>query len=197
MNYQWLRDINNLSVHSQFLNDLMIWAAKYLIYAVGVALAVLLYQQARRKHWITIAAVALGLVAAFVFGLIAAAVHPEQRPFTTHPRIHLLVSHAAGGSFPSDHATAAFAIALAVIVFVSARWGLALFVTAVVIGFARVYDGLHYPGDIGGGLLVAAVGVAVAALALYVARRRIDPRVVDKYTDSPTRGSRSAVSGPA
>lgn len=194
MNYWLLREINSLSLHGQFANDLMIWAAKYLVYAVVVALVVLLYQQARRSHWVTIGAVAISLGAAFLFGLVAAAVHPEQRPFTTHPDIHLLVSHPAGDSFPSDHATATFAIALAVIVFISLRWGLLLFLAAVVIGFARVYDGLHYPGDIGGGLLVAALGVALTALILRVTRHHIDPHVVDRFTQAPTRRSRSAPS---
>ncbi|MEK8110462.1 phosphatase PAP2 family protein [Micromonospora sp. M12] len=51
-------------------------------------------------------------------------------------------------SLPSDHATAAFAVAFAVGVFLSWRWGLLLSVLAAVIGFARVWAGVHNPADI-------------------------------------------------
>jgi undecaprenyl-diphosphatase len=74
------------------------------------------------------------------------------------------VAHASGQSFPSDHATAAFGLALATFALLSRRWGAALFVLALLIGFARVYVGIHYPGDIGGGLLAAVIGVGVVAL---------------------------------
>jgi undecaprenyl-diphosphatase len=78
------------------------------------------------------------------------------------------VSHAAGQSFPSDHATAAFGVALATWAFLDRRWGGVLFAAAVLIGFARVYVGVHYPVDILGGLLAAFVGVVIVA---WVERR--------------------------
>lgn len=171
MNYRWLLDINNLSVSDHPLDQPMIWAAKYLIFGVFAVLAVLLVIQARRRRWWRLAAVGAGLGVAYLGGLLAAALHPERRPFTAHPRIHLLIAHPAGQSFPSDHATAAFAVAFAVTAFISVRWGLLLLAVAVLIGFARVFDGLHYPGDIGGGLLVAAIGVGTAAAARAVAAR--------------------------
>ena len=72
---------------------------------------------------------------------------------------------------PSDHATAAFAIAFAVGVFLHRRWGAALTVVAVVIGMARVWVGLHYPGDI----LAGAVIAALAALEVKVYSRWAPP----------------------
>lgn len=57
-------------------------------------------------------------------------------------------------SFPSDHAVLYFAIATAVWI-TNRRLGLFAFLwTVLVIGFARVYTGFHFPTDIlGGGLL--------------------------------------------
>lgn len=60
-------------------------------------------------------------------------------------------------SFPSGHATTAFALA-AVIGFVSPRWfypGLAL---AAVIGFSRLTEGAHYPSDVIAGALLGLAG---------------------------------------
>lgn len=59
-------------------------------------------------------------------------------------------------SFPSNHATRAFACAL----FLSARfrkWMIPLFVYASLIGFAKIYVGAHYPLDIIGGAVFGGV----------------------------------------
>ena len=65
-------------------------------------------------------------------------------------------------SFPSGHATTAFALA-AVVGFVSPRWfypGLAL---AAVIGFSRISEGVHYPSDV-------IAGAALGLLGAYFVR---------------------------
>lgn len=162
MNYQWLQDINNMSVGHPLLDHVMIYVAQYLIFLAFAVLAVLLVSQVRRGRWTAmVLPTVVTLIVGYLLGLLAAALHPEQRPFTTHPNVHLLVSHPAGASFPSDHATAAFTVALAVGIFRSVRWGVLLGLVALLIGYARVFDGLHYPGDIAGGLLVGVVAVAV------------------------------------
>ncbi len=110
--------------------------------------------------------------------------------------VRLLISHAKDASFPSDHEAVAMSIALALTVGAfwllqaSLReplvgkaagwsWGRAFnfialptlvavvaLASAALIGFARVYDGVHYPHDIAGGALCALVGVIVALALL-------------------------------
>jgi undecaprenyl-diphosphatase len=101
---------------------------------------------------------------ALVLSRIAAEVFPEQRPFTTHTDLHPLVAHDPGQSFPSDHSLAAFGIAFAVGAFLSMRWGAALLGLAMLIGFSRVYIGVHYPADVAGSALIAAIAVAAVVL---------------------------------
>jgi undecaprenyl-diphosphatase len=84
----------------------------------------------------------------------------EVRPFQTHHVVQLL-AHENGSSMPSDHATAAFAIAAAIGVFLHRGWGVVLAVAAAAIGFARIWSGLHYPGDIIAAALIAMVVTAV------------------------------------
>ena len=87
----------------------------------------------------------------------------RDRPFADHPRVvHLLIGHGADGSFPSDHAAAAFAIA-AVLFVVHRRIGTLALLAAALMCIARVYVGVHYPGDV---LAGAVVGVAVAGILL-------------------------------
>ena len=82
----------------------------------------------------------------------------RPRPFVAHPdTVHVLVKHATDPGFPSDHASPAFAIAL-VLLSVHRRIGLLAVLFAIVMTYARVYVGDHYPGDIAAG---AVVGLAV------------------------------------
>jgi undecaprenyl-diphosphatase len=162
VNYDLFKAINDLSGNG-FFDGLMKDCAKYLIAVSFVALAVLCLLRLRDRRIRPVLAAAAGLVLTFVAGLVEAAVHSEKRPFQSH-HVHQLIAHAPGQSFPSDHATAAFGVALAVAAFLSLGWGVVLFVVALAIGFARIYDGIHYPLDIAGGLLAAVIGVGVVLL---------------------------------
>jgi undecaprenyl-diphosphatase len=168
MNYQIADAINDLSGHSWVADDVMKIAASDLIFVAFAIFAVRMLLVVRDRHWATLVYVGATLVLAFGLGLVAAQVYSEPRPFTAHHDIRQLISHAAGQSFPSDHATASFAIGFAMLVFVSRTWGLVLLSLAVVIGFARVYTGLHYPGDILGSLIVVLLAVGIVQLARRV-----------------------------
>ena len=167
MNFRLFSDVHELA-GNRFLDALMEFSAQYLLFAVFAGLVWLLLARLRTDGLRTAARGALWPVAAlilsYLLGLVAAALHPEARPFTTHPQVHPLIAHHPGQAFPSDHTTAAFAIGLVVLAFLSRRVGLLLLAAAIVIGFARVYVGVHYPGDILGSLVVSAIGVAVVAL---------------------------------
>ena len=70
-------------------------------------------------------------------------------------------------SFPSDHAIYLFALSTSLL-FISRRVGwFAIFWTAVVVCFPRIYHGLHYFSDIVAG---AAIGVFVA---IFIHKSRI------------------------
>jgi undecaprenyl-diphosphatase len=68
---------------------------------------------------------------------------------------HLLIAPSADYSFPSDHATASFAIAATFILHRMRRCGLAFAIAALLIIFSRVYVGTHYVSDVLGGALIS------------------------------------------
>jgi undecaprenyl-diphosphatase len=105
-------------------------------------------------------------------GKVIAELVDRARPFVADPHgVHLFANHAADPGFPSDHATAAFAIAVAILLRKRA-WGIFALVAATVLSIGRVALGVHYPSDVIAG---AALGSA-AALALWAPplRARID-----------------------
>jgi undecaprenyl-diphosphatase len=86
----------------------------------------------------------------------------HARPFADHPKqTVLLVHHGADNSFPSDHASVAFAVAFAVLMF-HRRLGVLLVALAVGVGLDRILVGVHYPIDVGASVLVG-LGAALVA----------------------------------
>jgi undecaprenyl-diphosphatase len=109
---------------------------------------------------------------ALAIGKVISELVDRARPFVADPNgVHLFSAHAADAGFPSDHATAAFAIAVAILLR-KRGWGIVALVAATVLSIGRVAIGIHYPSDV---LAGAALGAA-AALALWLPpiRSRID-----------------------
>lgn len=128
----------------------------------------------RRGVIAALGAAAIALLANQVIGLV----WNRPRPFMAHSAsVHVLLSHGTDPSFPSDHAAAAFAIAV-VLVALHRRLGIAALLAAALMSYARVYVGDHYPGDVMAGALV---GAAAAAVVLTWLRAPLD--LASRLTD--------------
>jgi undecaprenyl-diphosphatase len=123
-----------------------------------------------------LAASALAVIAAgagLVVAAVLARVVDRPRPFVAHPQIHAFLAHATDPGFPSDHATAAFAIATVLVLWLGLRW-LPVLVAAAALCVSRVLVGVHDPADVlAGALLGIAAAVAVCAVA-----SRFGPRLL-------------------
>jgi len=122
---------------------------------------------------------AVACLVAYAINLLIEQFVFEPRPFVTH-KVHVLVSHVADSGFPSDHTAWSFAvIGMLFFTFVpllawlpkqtpksrpeqtsQADWRPKLvaflvvaFVVGCTIGFARIFVGVHYPGDVLGGAI--------------------------------------------
>jgi undecaprenyl-diphosphatase len=171
MDFQVEQWINAPAGHTPGLDQVMIGTAVAGEYVfIGVVVLWFAYGWWRRSGLDREGALAalLGAGIALVINAVIAALWFRARPFVAHPTtVHLLVKHSTDASFPSDHASAGFAIA-AVLVAFHRRWGIAALAFATLLCYARVYVGDHYPGDVLAGVVIGSV---VAVVLLTVGRR--------------------------
>jgi membrane-associated phospholipid phosphatase len=161
--------IHRFEQHTAWLHQPMVVFAKYGVVAFA-GLLVLSWWQARSRGTAT-AARALWAPACVLLalGINQFFVHlfAEPRPYDAISGFVPLVARSADYSFPSDHAVMTGATAVGVYV-VNRRLGLLTWALAILMAFARVYVGAHFPGDVLAGLLV---GAAVAMSSWRIARR--------------------------
>jgi undecaprenyl-diphosphatase len=176
--------VNRFVVHHSWLGRLFHGIESYGTIAIAVA-AFALWLLARPgggRKWklVSASALASAALALLVNKVIAGAWH-RDRPFQTHTVAHLWGPRKTDASFPSDHASAAFGIAVAVLL-LDPVVGAAFCLLAVLIAIGRVVIGEHYPGDV---LAGAAIGTVSAVVVIRLARPFISLliRLVERATD--------------
>ncbi|MGZ4438327.1 MAG: phosphatase PAP2 family protein [Nocardioidaceae bacterium] len=165
----WFAAVNRFAQHTPALHTVMTAYAKYGVVLFALLLGIT-WLVARRSGNPRLVAASLWapvgvLVALAVNQPIVRLVH-EPRPFTVFPAAEVLVHRSQDFSFPSDHAVMAGAVAAGVLL-VDRRLGIVAAVLAVLMAFARVYVGAHFPVDVLAGL---AVGVFVVVLGYLLLR---------------------------
>ena len=197
MDWSVFHAINGLFAHSDQAQDTAeifnAWAIFLLAAAAAVTWLLAPPYGPRRSK---LAAAAATVSATLGLAVNAALGHLWQhpRPFVDHPgQTVLLVHHGPDNSFPSDHATVAFAIAFAVLAF-HRRLGIVFLAVAALIGLGRIAVGVHYPVDV---MASAVVGFGSALVVTTAGRSFLDRAVttVSRVTDPAVDTARRVVSG--
>jgi undecaprenyl-diphosphatase len=166
MDTSLLHALNNFFFHHDGVEDPVVAyvnAAELLFAGMLVAAFVFVGGHRRRRTRRAAAAAGLSAGGALAIAHVLSSVVDRPRPFVADPGgVHLFVRHAADPGFPSDHATAAFAIATALMLR-NRAWGAVVLAFATVLGVGRVAMGVHYPSDV---LAGAALG-SLTALAFW------------------------------
>jgi membrane-associated phospholipid phosphatase len=115
-----------------------------------------------RRPWVLVQ-VAVAVLAADLAAEVGKYLVHRHRPFE-HQIGPSLKTH----SFPSGHTTTAFAGAT-MLAALAPRYRVAWYALACLIGYSRLYNGVHYPTDVLAGALL---GSATALLLLAGVRRR-------------------------
>jgi membrane-associated phospholipid phosphatase len=131
----------------------------------------------------------VGTIVALLANLGIGRAVARPRPCHVIHGAEVLLSCASDSSFPSDHSMIAGAFAAGLLI-LDRRLGVLAWLLALLVAFARVYAGVHYPGDVAaglafGGLIGAAVvlvlRVPTAALFARLTRTPLRPLVLTAH----------------
>lgn len=159
--FRWL---NSWAGYSSFFDRSVIFFAEYLWYVmVGVVIILVLstyflkFRQYRKRHFELLFFTAISaILARFAIAEFIQYFYHHPRPFVVLEGVRQLFEHSASSSFPSGHASLAFAIA-ASFYFYYPKTSIIFFLAALGVGLSRVAAGIHWPSDILGGIVVGMV----------------------------------------
>lgn len=166
MDWSLLHTLNNFMAGHDGIEDPLRFYVN-ISEALFVATLVIVFLLARgpaHAAWrrATVAAV-LSAGVALAIGKVISELVDRARPFVADPHgVHLFSAHAADPSFPSDHATGAFAVAVAILLR-KRGWGVVALIAAAVLSIGRVALGIHFPSDV----LAGAVLGSLVAIGLW------------------------------
>jgi undecaprenyl-diphosphatase len=155
------------------LHAVMIAATKFGVPLV-VACVIMQWWSNRDRLHVRHTSIAAGI--SFLIGLgfnqlILLFVH-RVRPYDAGVS-HLIIAPSGDWSFPSDHATASFAVAATFALHALPRRAAVFLLMAFLIAYSRIFVGTHYLTDVLGGALTG-VCAAVIVRALYREGSRLD-----------------------
>lgn len=145
--------INSMNQHSHLLDLFGIFVAKNLLYVMVIIFAWfwLRGNQIVKKY----------IVKAFIFTLIGGLISQSisyviyvDRPFAIGLGHHL-IEHTANGAFPSNHMFIFSSIAFSYLFSPFKKLGVFLLCIAWLVGWSRMFVGVHFPADILGGFILA------------------------------------------
>lgn len=177
--------VNTFARNTGWLHPPMVAYAQYGVVLFGLLLVIGWWAaRGRRDPRAMAASLWAGggmLIAVWLNQFIVHAVD-RPRPFTVLPGAFTLLAHSPDPGFPSDHAVMAGGVLVGLFIY-HRLLGVIALVAGLLIAFARVYVGVHWPGDVAFGLIY---GGAVVGLGWLVVRGLLTALVV-RLTETPLR----------
>ena len=138
----------------------------HLFRPAGIVIVIVLaavYVVARNRSVLPVAAGAAAAAVAWALANLAKVIANRPRPYEVVAGAVLRQQPAHGTSFPSSHTAITIAVVIALVPFLPRALAWVAVGYAVLVGWSRVYLGVHYPLDILGG---AGIGIAMGGVIL-------------------------------
>ncbi len=168
LNFTLFSAINAGTAPQPGVARLAIFAADWLVYVIPPMLLLTWLFGIRSTRRQAIEA-GLGACAALALAQVVSHFWFSPRPFMIGAGVQL-IPHAPDGSFPSDHMTFVWSVAVGMLAGRATRaTGCAMALIAALIAWGRIFVGVHWPFDMAGGALVGTAG----ALAVHLYARPV------------------------
>jgi len=157
MNEKIFLSINSLAGHWSWLDSLMVFSAEYLIYLMVLGVLVYVIWDYKRYRDMAIVAIGSAIMARFIVASSIRYFYYHARPYFVIAETNLLLAFKTESSFPSGHTIFVFALTTGVYQY-NKKMGWWFYAGAALVGFSRIFTGVHWPYDIISG---AVLGVLV------------------------------------
>ncbi len=161
MDYSLFAYINTFAGKWLWLDSVAIFFANYFVYylvAGAVVVFFLIKNKKEKIRYLFLIGASVILSRLIITELIRLIWH-RSRPFVDH-QVNQLIEHSASGSFPSGHIAFLFALSAA-IYFFNKKIGWIFLSLSFLVGLARIFVGIHFPLDVGAGIVVGVLSVIV------------------------------------
>lgn len=153
LNIEAFRTINNLGKQYPYLNDSFVFLAEYTVYIFALIVLIRWFSR-NQKDRIMIICASLSFVMSEILGKLAGVLHSNKQPFAVLPDVNQLIEKAVDNSFPSDHTILFFSFCITFAIF-HKKTGFIWILLACLVGFSRIWVGVHYPADVIAGAMIS------------------------------------------
>lgn len=159
------------NIRIAFLNPIMMGFSLLVHKGIGVLVLGIILLIPRKTRYAAVIALVSAVVALLLGEFAIKLLVQRPRPFVLYEEFHsraipagLVLEKASGYSFPSMHTAFAFSFATSMFVF-SKKVGIIAIIIALLIGFSRLYNYVHFPSDV---LAGAFLGVIVSIFVILI-----------------------------
>ena len=158
-----------------FFNAFFSFCAQYLIFIFLVLVIIIwFYKKPLSKDIdnkrLFMLSVISSVISWLVLDKMLGFIYYEKRPFIGLKNVNLLFHYIPNNSFPSDHSAVTMALASMIFIY-NKKLGWFFIILSVLIGFARVFSGVHFPLDI----VVGFISGILATIIVYILKDKLEP----------------------
>ncbi|MCJ7842849.1 undecaprenyl-diphosphatase [Lederbergia sp. NSJ-179] len=158
LDYQIFKMINQFAGQSHVLDQFVIYFSKFGPILFGLVFIFFWFVRSENKNKNRKIVLFAFTITIFALGInkIIEWMYFRPRPFVTHDVNFLSDKSSSDPSFPSNHSTGAFSLAIALF-WKQKKWGSILLFMAIFMALSRLYIGVHYPTDVLAGAVIALI----------------------------------------